>query len=122
MKCKYCDGTGEHINDANRMTTCEFCGGTGEVEVVGDSVTDVCDKCGGTGFFCEMRIGDGCTLGSPCPHQKPLTNEEWFCSLPTEEKAKFLRQIYRDGRDDYVGEWYEQTEADFVQWLKEKHE
>ena len=23
-------------------------------------------------------------------YQKPLTNEEWFCSLPTEEKAKFL--------------------------------
>lgn len=84
MKCKYCDGTGEHINDANRMTTCEFCGGTGAI--------------------------------------KPMTNEEWFCSLPTEEKAKFLRQIYRDGRDDYVGEWYEQTEADFVQWLKEKHD
>ena len=53
---------------------------------------------------------------------KPMTNEEWLCSLPTEEKAKFLRQIYRDGRDDYVGEWYEQTEADFVQWLKEIHE
>ena len=32
MKCKYCNGTGEHINDANRMTTCEFCGGTGVVE------------------------------------------------------------------------------------------
>lgn len=51
MKCKYCDGTGEHINDANRMTTCEFCGGTGEIEA---------------------------------------TNEEWFCSLPTEEKAKWF--------------------------------
>ena len=32
MKCKYCNGTGEHVNDANRMTTCEFCGGTGVVE------------------------------------------------------------------------------------------
>lgn len=52
----------------------------------------------------------------------PMTNEEWLCNLSTEEKAKFLRQIYRDGRDDYVGEWYEQTEADFVQWLKEIHE
>ena len=54
--------------------------------------------------------------------EKPLTNEEWFCGLSTEEKAKFLRQIYRDGRDDYVGEWYEQEEEDFLQWLKEKHE
>ena len=32
MLCKYCNGTGEHINDANRMTTCEFCGGTGVTE------------------------------------------------------------------------------------------
>ena len=53
--------------------------------------------------------------------EKPLTNEEWFCGLSTEEKAKFLRQIYRDGRDDYVGEWYEQTEKDFEEWLNEKH-
>ena len=54
-------------------------------------------------------------------HLPKQTNEEWFCSLSTEEKAKFLRKIYRDGRDDYVGEWYEQTEADFVEWLKEIH-
>ena len=71
MKCGYCNGTGEHINDANRMTTCEFCGGTGEVEVVGDSVTDVCDKCGGTG---EIEV----------------TNEEWLERLTTEEKAKWF--------------------------------
>ena len=51
-----------------------------------------------------------------------MTNEEWFCGLSTEEKAKFLRKIYCDGRDDYVGEWYEQEEEDFLQWLKEKHE
>ena len=51
-----------------------------------------------------------------------LTNEEWLEQASTEEKAKFLRKIYCDGRDDYVGEWYEQTEADFVEWLKEKHE
>ena len=50
-----------------------------------------------------------------------LTNEDWFCGLSTEEKAKFLRQIYRDGRDDYVGEWYEQTESDFIEWLKQPH-
>ena len=83
MKCKYCNGTGEHINDANRMTICEFCGCTGVI--------------------------------------KPLTNEEWLEQASTEEKAKFLRKIYCDGRDDYVGEWYEQTETDFVEWLKEKH-
>lgn len=36
MKCQYCNGTGEHINDANRMTTCEFCGGTGEITLTNE--------------------------------------------------------------------------------------
>ena len=114
MKCKYCDGTGEHINDANRMTTCEFCGGTGEVEVVGDSVTDVCDKCGGTGV------------------EEPLTNEEWLHTLNTEQLAGFLADkcnevvetVLSDAscdigdidNDDY---WYRR--ADFVEWLKQPH-
>ena len=42
MKCKYCNGTGEHINDANRMTTCEFCGGTGEIEVTNEEYIRTC--------------------------------------------------------------------------------
>ena len=94
MKCKYCNGTGEHINDANRMTTCEFCGGKGIVE--------------------------------------PLTNEEWLHTLNTEQLAGFLADkcnevvetVLSDAscdigdidNDDY---WYRQ--ADFVEWLKEKH-
>ena len=36
MKCQYCNGTGEHINDANRITTCEFCGGKGEIGVTNE--------------------------------------------------------------------------------------
>ena len=131
MKCGYCNGTGEHVNDANRMTTCEFCGGTGEVEVVGDSVTDVCDKCGGTGFFCEMRMGDNCTLGSPCPHQKPLTNEEYIRTCSTEELAKL---IYKIAVTDVLMDRFftaEIVNAEIVNehigikeaeaWLKEKH-
>ena len=94
MKCGYCNGTGEHINDANRMTTCEFCGGTGEIEV---------------------------------------TNEEWLKQCTTEQLAEFLADkcnevvetVLSDAscdigdidNDDY---WYRQ--ADFVEWLKEKHE
>lgn len=42
MKCGYCNGTGEHINDANRMTTCEFCGGTGEVELTNEEYIRSC--------------------------------------------------------------------------------
>ena len=112
MKCKYYDGTGEHINDANRMTTCEFCGGTGEVEVVGDSVTDVCDKCGGTG---EIEV----------------TNEEYIRTCSTEELAKL---IYKIAVTDVLMDRFftaEVVNAEIVDvdsgikeaetWLKEKH-
>ena len=95
MKCKYCDGTGTSNWCINGIfQPCEYCNGTGEVEVVGDSVTDVCDKCGGTGFFCEMRTGDVCELGSPCPHQEPMTNEEWLKSCNTEQLADALMKIF----------------------------
>ena len=121
MKCGYCNGTGEHINDANRMTTCEFCGGTGEVEVVGDSVTDVCDKCGGTGFFCEMRTGDVCTLGSLCPHQKPLTNEEYIRSCTFEELAGAIYEWYSAGYTTGRIGLPLNSITGIVEWLKEKH-
>ena len=75
---------------------------------------NLCKTCGTICPFDDER--------TECDAYAPMTNENWFISLSTEEKAKFLRQIYRDGRDDYVGEWHEQTEADFVEWLKEKHE
>jgi len=87
---------------------CTRCHGTGKITewVATDTLSEYefpCRKCNGTG---EIKV----------------TNEEWFCGLSTEEKAKFLRKIYCDGRDDYVGEWYEQEEEDFLQWLKEKHD
>ena len=115
MKCRYCNGTGEHINDANRMTTCEFCGGTGEVEVVGDSITDVCDKCGG-------------------PGEVELTNEEYIRTCSTEELVNFLSKgsfcdfcpyqlsaqcSWKDGDCAYGDK---NNEECFNEWLKEKHE
>ena len=123
MKCKTCNGLGRTkatefvgVDEGLRevVILCPTCGGTGKVvhpmmsmngdEYTGEWEQHECEACNGTGVV------------------EPLTNEEWFVSLPTEEKAKFLRQIYRDGRDDYVGEWYEQTEADFVEWLKQPHQ
>jgi hypothetical protein len=106
---------------------CKYCNGTGEVEIVGDSVTDVFDKCGGTGF-CEMRMGDNCTLGSPCPHQKPMTNEEWLKSCNTEQLAEVLWEringAFNSGYaccnlkqdKDYVGRYKR-----FKEWLKQPH-
>jgi len=84
MKCGYCNGTGEHVNDANRMTTCEFCGGTGVI--------------------------------------KPLTNEEWFCSLPTEEKATFLAIQIRLGVEFYrTNDERYQNHDWWVRWLKQPY-
>ena len=95
MKCDRCNGNGKYKTIFGNTIICDFCYGTGEIAYGEDN-----------------RI-------EPIGNIKPMTNEEWFCGLSTEEKAKFLRQIYRDGRDDYIGEWYEQTEADFVEWLKQ---
>lgn len=87
MKCQYCNGTGEHINDANRMTTCEFCGGTGVI--------------------------------------KPQTNEEWFCSLSTEEKVTALldlRERIRIKMRGEIGSENKFHKGDYYrEWLKEKH-
>jgi DnaJ-class molecular chaperone len=64
------------------MTVCKKCNGTGELRVpVEEHLGTVlygkeqCDECGGTG---EVQ-----------------TNEEWFCNLPTEEKAGFFSHEMR---------------------------
>ena len=45
------------------------------------------------------------------------TNEEWFCGLSTEEKAKVLRRrTYGNGDEN------EREEQGWVNWLKAKHE
>ena len=74
-KCKKCKGEGVREDKHGLTMYCPDCNGTGEVEVVGDSITDVCDKCGGTGD----------TINNI-----PPTNEDWFCRLSTEEKAKWF--------------------------------
>ena len=46
-----------------------------------------------------------------------MTNEEWFCGLSTEEKAKVLRRrTYGNSEDN------EAIEQGWVNWLKAKHE
>jgi len=50
------------------------------------------------------------------------TNEEWFCGLSTEEKAKVLNDLYWDF--DYKGRLYynfETTEKSYERWLKQPH-
>ena len=72
MKCKYCDGTGEIINDAVRWTSCPACGGKGEAA---------------------------------------QTNEAWFDTLSTEEKAVFMTLFSLRRANVYDKTFYE-TAAD----------
>ena len=44
------------------------------------------------------------------------TNEEWFDSLPTNEKAKVLARL--DSKPAYIKEL---TESEWEQWLKDIH-
>ena len=61
----------------------------------------------------ERRVYEQCRNVSP-HRDKPQeqTNEEWFCSLPTEEKAKRIINIAVNSDCDY---------RTIVEWLKEKH-
>ena len=79
---------------------------------------------------CGIKHADGVCVMGKCPYIKnccpvvwdkrksePMTNEEWFCSLSTEEKAKVLRRkTYGNGEDN------EREEYGWVSWLQAKHE
>ena len=73
-----------------------------------------------------MRTGDICTLGSPCPHQKTLTNEEWMKTLDTEELVDHLYDWRKDGssveRQLWLDKHKERIKMQIRGWLKEKHE
>ena len=74
--------------------------------------------------YCQRHIGqnfDSCILFSR--NSKPMTNEEWFNTLSTEEKAKWLSKISKffhecGKRDVYPKTMYEE---DWECWLKEIH-
>ena len=104
MKCKFCDGSGKDYWCLNGVPyPCPVCNGTGEVQVTGDSVTDVCDKCGGTGKITK---------------KDSVTNEEWFCDLSTEEKAKAIVCLAVNAFHKQKKE----TDVDKIkQWLQEEH-
>ena len=74
----------------------------------------VCSTCKHANY-CEIVAGGYSSQVKSCRDYRKgeTTNEEWFCSLSTEEKARFLvsnKLFFR--MLDYDG---------FVEWLKEKH-
>jgi hypothetical protein len=53
--------------------------------------------------------------------ERNMTNEEWFCQLPTEEKAKWLYDHYVNARaDEYYGR-QEKTLSEYQKWLVSVH-
>ena len=88
MKCQRCNGAGKYTNTFGDIVRCDMCYGTGEVEYGEDD-----------------RI-------LPVGEQKPLTNEEWFNGLATEEKAKRIINIAVNSDCDY---------RTIVEWLKQPH-
>jgi len=85
---------------------CPACNGTGLVyNALGDFEED-CGYCHGKGNVAE-----------------PHTNEEWFCSLSTEEKADLLAElVWWIHPSVQGGRKVELTKESFLRWLKEKHE
>ena len=51
-----------------------------------------------------------------------MTNEEWFCSLSTEEKAKFFDKICYSAWGDINSRFRDMADyTDWVEWLKQPH-
>ena len=69
----------------------------------------LCDSCEYLKFCARSGIED---VGCDRYKRDATTNEEWFCSLPTEEKAKRIINIAVNSDCDY---------RVIVKWLKEIH-
>lgn len=71
-----------------------------------------CYKCNGTGYYdidneCPVCDGTG---------EVEQTNEEWFCGLSTEEKARTIIQKTIELR--MARKW---SERHIIEWLKQPH-
>ena len=89
---------------------CEACCGSGYINFWTDDghiSMRTCRRCNGYGYI----------------KAKPMTNEEWFASLSTEEKARFLDRICYSAWGDRNSRFKDMADyTDWVEWLKEKHE
>lgn len=56
--------------------------------------------------------------------KESMTNEEWFCQLPTTEKSEFLSALVKQAIKVYEihGCTWHETVSWWDGWLKEKHE
>ena len=81
---------------------CELCNGKGWVQGQAPDILTACSACGGKGFV-------------------DMTNEEWFCSLTTAEKARWLYDHYVNARADEFYGRPEKTLSEYQKWLVSVH-
>lgn len=106
------------------MTVCYWCGAKDTLVDVGKELDDgkykmvQCSQCKNAYY---VYVANKEKMNKP----KPMTNEEWFCSLPTEEKAKWLQEhmdcSYCDCNKDLCYKGYDCCELAFWEWLKQPH-
>ena len=84
---------------------------------------------------CGIEHADGVCVMGECPYikkccpavwdkSKPqeMTNEEWFTSLSTEEKARFFDRICYSAWGDINSRFRDMADyTDWVEWLKQPH-
>ena len=119
MKCPICDGMGTSNTCVNgTFKPCTFCDGTGEVMT--NDIKIRCDDC----KFQENCVDYGWQDCKKFTQKatEPMTNEEWFCTLSTEEKAEKLTDFSFWLVPNYPTEdKREQVRKNIVKWLKEIH-
>ena len=80
-----------------------------------------CYVCNGRGYFPVSNIA-----AKICPQcdgtgEIEQTNEEWFCSLPTEEKADFLADLYPKSAGEALIKISNGDKERWERWLKQPH-
>ena len=64
---------------------------------------------------------DGAYCADGLDLYKPPTNEEWFCALPTKDKAKWLYDHYVNAREEEFYGRPEKTLSEYQKWLVSVH-
>ena len=84
---------------------CKMCGGAGVIQGQAPGLVSCCPACDGSGVIVQ-------------------TNEEWFCRLSTEEKAKvFANATYSTAETPLTILWggKEAEQKKWELWLKQPH-
>lgn len=146
MKCPECDGKG--VDERGYpYELCSYCGGTGKLPNDFAEIMELkrCKKCGGKAVFSgcfddpnTWRFPECMECGARAKgnsvddsweerarkwnEQNTPTNEEWFCSLSTEEKASFLSVEAARAISEYENNDTKRTGSSFWEyWLKAVH-